>query len=125
MTACESLRVAGAARSEFGYEMIVEDSKPLRLGVFASRGLPGGSSSEITVWRWRSRPPPAAAHCRCFSEAESHNPGDIDELHAVYLGQRALLPIRIRVFLHIRIGEAQPSKDACYTRERLVSSINH
>jgi DNA-binding transcriptional LysR family regulator len=30
---------------------------------------------------------------------EAFNPGHIDELHAVYLGQGALLPLRIRVFL--------------------------
>ncbi len=30
---------------------------------------------------------------------ETFNPGDTDELHAVYLGQGGLLPIRIRVFL--------------------------
>jgi DNA-binding transcriptional LysR family regulator len=47
---------------------------------------------------------------------EEFNPGDIDELHAVYLGQGGLLPIRIRVFLeflaqHIKIGEARPSRD--------------
>ena len=41
---------------------------------------------------------------------EEFNPGDIDELHAVYLGQGGLLPIRVRVFLeflaeHIQIGE--------------------
>src|ERR1700741_1440255 len=30
---------------------------------------------------------------------EAFNPGDIDELHAVYLGQGGLLPLRIRVFL--------------------------
>ncbi|WP_074831914.1 MULTISPECIES: LysR family transcriptional regulator [Bradyrhizobium] len=30
---------------------------------------------------------------------EAFNPGDIDELHAVYLGQSGLLPLRIRVFL--------------------------
>jgi DNA-binding transcriptional LysR family regulator len=30
---------------------------------------------------------------------EEFNPGDIDELHAVYLGQGRLLPVRIRVFL--------------------------
>src|ERR1700756_1369845 len=30
---------------------------------------------------------------------EEFNPGDIDELHAVYLGQGGVLPIRIRVFL--------------------------
>jgi len=43
---------------------------------------------------------------------EQFNPGDIDELHAVYLGQGGLLPIRIRVFLEflaqqIKIGEAR------------------
>jgi len=48
---------------------------------------------------------------------EEFNPGDIDELHAVYLGQGGLLPIRIRVFLeflaqHIKIGEARPSRNA-------------
>ena len=48
---------------------------------------------------------------------EEFNPGDIDELHAVYLGQGGLLPIRIRVFLEflaqqIKIGEARPSRDA-------------
>ena len=48
---------------------------------------------------------------------EAFNPGNIDELHAVYLGQGGLLPLRIRVFLeflaqHIKIGEAQPSRKA-------------
>jgi DNA-binding transcriptional LysR family regulator len=48
---------------------------------------------------------------------EEFNPGDIDELHAVYLGQGRLLPIRIRVFLEflaqrIKIGEAPYSGDA-------------
>jgi DNA-binding transcriptional LysR family regulator len=36
---------------------------------------------------------------RLVSVLEEFNPGDIDELHAVYLGQSGLLPIRIRVFL--------------------------
>ena len=48
---------------------------------------------------------------------EAFNPGDIDELHAVYLGQGGLLPLRIRVFLEflaqrIKIGDDQPTKDA-------------
>jgi len=47
---------------------------------------------------------------------EEFNPGDIDELHAVYLGQGGLLPIRIRVFLEflaerIKIGDDRPAKD--------------
>jgi DNA-binding transcriptional LysR family regulator len=51
---------------------------------------------------------------RLVAVLEEFNPGDIDELHAVYLGQRGLLPIRIRVFLEflaqqIKIGEARPS----------------
>jgi DNA-binding transcriptional LysR family regulator len=42
---------------------------------------------------------------------EEFNPGDLDELHAVYLGQGGLLPIRIRVFLEflhqrIKISDA-------------------
>jgi DNA-binding transcriptional LysR family regulator len=42
---------------------------------------------------------------------EKFNPGDIDELHAVYLGQGRLLPVRIRVFLEflaerIKISDA-------------------
>lgn len=46
---------------------------------------------------------------------EAFNPGDLDELHAVYLGQGALLPNRIRVFLdflaqQIKIGEARPAR---------------
>jgi DNA-binding transcriptional LysR family regulator len=46
---------------------------------------------------------------------EAFNPGDIDELHAVYLGQRGLLPHRIRVFLeflaqHIKIDDDRPPK---------------
>jgi len=54
---------------------------------------------------------------RLVSVLEEYNPGDIDELHAVYLGQGGLLPIRIRVFLEflaqqIKINEAQPSKAA-------------
>src|SRR5580704_3931394 len=48
---------------------------------------------------------------------EEFNPGDIDELHVVYLGQGGLLPIRIRVFLEflaerIKIGGAQLTTDA-------------
>ena len=48
---------------------------------------------------------------------EKFNPGDIDELHAVYLGQGRLLPVRIRVFLEflaerIKIGGAQLTTDA-------------
>jgi DNA-binding transcriptional LysR family regulator len=47
---------------------------------------------------------------------EAFNPGDIDELHAVYLGQ-GLLPLRIRVFLEflvqrIKISDGPPTKDA-------------
>src|SRR6202051_4491639 len=47
---------------------------------------------------------------RLIPVLEEFNPGDIDELHAVYLGQGRLLPIRIRVFLEflaqrIRIGQ--------------------
>jgi DNA-binding transcriptional LysR family regulator len=42
---------------------------------------------------------------------EEFNPGDIDELHAVYLGQGELLPFRVRVFLgflaeRIKISDA-------------------
>src|SRR6202142_1865903 len=45
---------------------------------------------------------------------EKFNPSDIDELHAVYLGQGGLLPIRIRVFLEflaerIKISDARPT----------------
>jgi DNA-binding transcriptional LysR family regulator len=36
---------------------------------------------------------------RLVAVLEPFNPGDIDELHAVYLGQGGLLPIRIRVLL--------------------------
>jgi DNA-binding transcriptional LysR family regulator len=36
---------------------------------------------------------------RLVAVLEDFNPGDIDELHAVYLGQGGLLPVRIRVFL--------------------------
>jgi DNA-binding transcriptional LysR family regulator len=48
---------------------------------------------------------------------EAFNPGDIDELHAVYLGQGGLLPIRVCAFLdflaqRIKIGDAQPTRDA-------------
>jgi DNA-binding transcriptional LysR family regulator len=47
---------------------------------------------------------------RLVAVLEAFNPGDIDELHAVYLGQGGLLPIRIRVFLEflvqrIKIGD--------------------
>ena len=48
---------------------------------------------------------------------EAFNPGDVDELHAVYLGPGGLLPLRIRVFLEflvgrIKIGDGPPAKDA-------------
>jgi DNA-binding transcriptional LysR family regulator len=47
---------------------------------------------------------------RLVSVPEAFNPGDIDELHAVYLGQGGLLPVRVRVFLEflaqqIKIGD--------------------
>jgi DNA-binding transcriptional LysR family regulator len=47
---------------------------------------------------------------RLVAVLEDFNPGDIDELHAVYLGQGGLLPVRIRVFLEflaqqIKIGD--------------------
>jgi DNA-binding transcriptional LysR family regulator len=46
---------------------------------------------------------------------EEFNPGDIDELHAVYLGQGGLLPLRIRVFLdflaeRIKLADDWPAK---------------
>lgn len=45
---------------------------------------------------------------------EAFNPGDTDKLHAIYFGQGALLPARIRVFLDflakwIKIGDEQPT----------------
>src|SRR5260370_24173830 len=48
---------------------------------------------------------------------EEFNPGDLHELHSVYLGQGGLPPIRIRVFLdflaqQIKIGEARASRHA-------------
>jgi DNA-binding transcriptional LysR family regulator len=48
---------------------------------------------------------------------EAFNPGDLDELHAVYLGQGGLLPTRIRVFLdflarRIKISETWPAGDS-------------
>jgi DNA-binding transcriptional LysR family regulator len=48
---------------------------------------------------------------------EAFNPGDVDELHAVYLGQGGLLPLRIRVFLEflaqrIKIGDDWPAKNS-------------
>jgi DNA-binding transcriptional LysR family regulator len=54
---------------------------------------------------------------RLIPVLEEFNPGDIDELHAVYLGQGGLLPIRIRAFLEflaerIEIGDTRPTKDA-------------
>jgi DNA-binding transcriptional LysR family regulator len=54
---------------------------------------------------------------RLVTVLEEFNPGDIDELHAVYLGQGGLLPIRVRVFLEflaqqIKIGEARHSRNA-------------
>jgi len=52
---------------------------------------------------------------RLVSVLEEFNPGDIDELHAVYLGQGGLLPVRIRVFLEfltqqIKISDPAPSE---------------
>ena len=46
---------------------------------------------------------------------EAFNPGNIDELHAVYLGQSGLLPFRIRVFLdflaeRIKLADDWPQK---------------
>jgi DNA-binding transcriptional LysR family regulator len=54
---------------------------------------------------------------RLVSVLEDFNPGDVDELHAVYLGPSGLLPIRMRVFLEflaarIKIGEARPTRNA-------------
>jgi len=51
------------------------------------------------------------AASRLVPVLEEYNPGDLDELHAIYLGQGGLLPIRIRVFLEflaerIKISDA-------------------
>jgi DNA-binding transcriptional LysR family regulator len=43
---------------------------------------------------------------------EAFNPGDTDELHAVYLGQGGLLPIRIRVFLDYLARQIDISDDS-------------
>jgi DNA-binding transcriptional LysR family regulator len=54
---------------------------------------------------------------------EAFNPGDIDELHAVYLGQGGLVPRRIRVFLdflaqQIKISEVRaPSRLAAQSAD--------
>ena len=54
---------------------------------------------------------------RLDADSRRHrHPGDLDELHAVYLGQGGHLPIRIRVFLEflaerIKIGDDPPTKD--------------
>jgi DNA-binding transcriptional LysR family regulator len=42
---------------------------------------------------------------------EAFNPGDIDELHAAYLGQSGLLPLRIRVFLDFLAERIKPADD--------------
>jgi DNA-binding transcriptional LysR family regulator len=36
---------------------------------------------------------------------EEFNPGDLDELHAVYLGRGGLLPMRIRLFLEFLVQQ--------------------
>ncbi|MEH2562382.1 LysR family transcriptional regulator [Bradyrhizobium sp. AZCC 2289] len=41
---------------------------------------------------------------------EEFNPGDLDELHAVYLGLGGLLPIRIRVFLDFLVQRSKISE---------------
>ena len=43
---------------------------------------------------------------------EEHNPGDREDIHAVYLGQRAPLPTRVRAFIdflsdHIQVADAK------------------
>jgi DNA-binding transcriptional LysR family regulator len=55
---------------------------------------------------------------RLVPALEAFNPGDIDELHAVYLGQGGLLPLRVLVFLEflaqrIKIGDGLPSVRRC------------
>jgi DNA-binding transcriptional LysR family regulator len=57
------------------------------------------------------------AASRLVPVLETFNPGDLDELHAVYLGQGGLLPVRIRVFLdflvqHITISDAPLTRNA-------------
>ena len=54
---------------------------------------------------------------RLVAVLEDFNPGDLEELHAVYLGQGGLLPIRIRVLLdflvqRIKISEAPLTRNA-------------
>jgi DNA-binding transcriptional LysR family regulator len=57
------------------------------------------------------------ATSRLVPVLEEFNPSDLDELHAVYLGRSALLPIRIRLFLdflvqRIKIGETPLTRNA-------------
>ena len=47
---------------------------------------------------------------------EEHNPGDREDIHAVYLGQRAPLPTRVRAFIdflsdHIQVADAKLARD--------------
>jgi hypothetical protein len=57
---------------------------------------------------------------------EELNPADIDELHAVYLGQGGLLPIRIRVFLEFLVSSGSKSARHAIrgTRNTRVSARN-
>jgi DNA-binding transcriptional LysR family regulator len=53
---------------------------------------------------------------------EASNPGDCEDIHAVYLGQSGPLPARVRAFIdflgdHIRIGDTSlaPAPDGKWT----------
>jgi hypothetical protein len=54
------------------------------------------------------------AEHRLVPVLQEFNPGDLEELHAVYLGQGGLLPLRIRVFLafsaeRIKVSYLEPA----------------
>jgi DNA-binding transcriptional LysR family regulator len=46
---------------------------------------------------------------RLVSILEAYNPGDIEPLHAVFLGQGGHLPARVRAFLDYLVAKAKPA----------------
>jgi len=79
---------------------LVSDGEALRQLALAGLGIARLSSFHIAA---------DLSAGRLVSILEAYNPGDIEPLHAVFLGQGGHLPARVRAFLDYLVAKAKPA----------------
>lgn len=77
---------------------LVSDGEAMRQLALAGLGLARLSSFHVT---------PDLRAGRLVSVLEAYNPGDIEPLHAVFLGQGGRLPARVRAFLDFLVAKVR------------------